>query len=279
MPGDIPIKTLHLFPEIDDLLIDVLSSLSADDWNKPTLAKAWSIKDIASHLLDVNIRTLSASRDHYFLPPDRILDGFDSLVGFLNTLNASWVTAMKRVSPAMLIELLHMTNRLYNQHLQQLPPFGQAPFSVAWAGESESTHWFNIAREYTEKWHHQQQIRHAVRDMRPLMVPHLYQPYLDTSFRALPHHFRNIKTPDGETLRVIVKGETDWAWTLSYQQKTWSLVSQPDGVPQTILCIDGTVAWRIFSRQIDRDELLRHTTISGDPVLAEHLLQLKAVMV
>jgi hypothetical protein len=33
---------------------------------------------------------------------------------------------------------------------------------VAWAGEAESKNWFHVARDYSEKWHHQQQIREAV---------------------------------------------------------------------------------------------------------------------
>ena len=41
-------------------------------------------------------------------------------------------------------------------------PDAPAVFSVAWAGEDKSAHWFDVAREYTEKWHHQQQIRDAV---------------------------------------------------------------------------------------------------------------------
>ena len=43
-----------------------------------------------------------------------------------------------------------------------LPSHGRAIFSVAWAGESESENWFDVARDYTERWHHQQQIRDAV---------------------------------------------------------------------------------------------------------------------
>jgi len=54
----IPIPTLHLFPVLDELLIGLLKSLSADDWNKPTVARLWTVKDIAAHLLDTNVRTI-----------------------------------------------------------------------------------------------------------------------------------------------------------------------------------------------------------------------------
>ena len=62
MNKQVPVETLHLFPVLNKLLIELLSSLSADDWNKPTIAKLWTVKDIAAHLLDTNIRTNLCSR-------------------------------------------------------------------------------------------------------------------------------------------------------------------------------------------------------------------------
>jgi hypothetical protein len=61
-----PIIVKHLFKPLDDQLILLLESLSPEDWNKPTIAKQWTIKDVAAHLLDGNIRTLSIQRDRYF---------------------------------------------------------------------------------------------------------------------------------------------------------------------------------------------------------------------
>jgi len=41
----VPIPTLHLFLPLDQKLIELLKSLSGDDWKKPTLAKLWTVKD------------------------------------------------------------------------------------------------------------------------------------------------------------------------------------------------------------------------------------------
>jgi hypothetical protein len=54
-----PLPVAHLFPLLDVELMKLLKSLSPEDWNKPTLAKLWTVKDIVAHLLDGNIRTLS----------------------------------------------------------------------------------------------------------------------------------------------------------------------------------------------------------------------------
>jgi hypothetical protein len=46
-----PIIVTHLFPEILAELLTLLSNLSAEEWEKPTVCEGWSVKDIALHLL------------------------------------------------------------------------------------------------------------------------------------------------------------------------------------------------------------------------------------
>lgn len=84
----------------------------------------------------------------------------------------------------MLIELTEFTTPKVVRHLKNSYPKGTALFSVGWAGETESENWFDIAREYTEKWHHQQQIREATR--RPLFVEEkLLSPLIGTLIRGV----------------------------------------------------------------------------------------------
>ena len=47
-----PIQVLPLFPVLDDKLSELLRSLSSEDWQQPTLARKWTVKDVAAHLLD-----------------------------------------------------------------------------------------------------------------------------------------------------------------------------------------------------------------------------------
>src|SRR4051812_23448639 len=91
-PG--PILVAHLFRELHGHLLDLLRSLSPEEWHDPTVCSAWSVKDIASHLLDGNLRRLAIQRDGY-APPD-IPTGFESheaLLAYLSKLNADWTTA------------------------------------------------------------------------------------------------------------------------------------------------------------------------------------------
>ena len=68
-PG--PLLTTHLFPTLDAQLIDLLRSLAPDDWERQTIAPRWKVKDVAAHLLDTQLRTLSFGRDGYTPSPPR----------------------------------------------------------------------------------------------------------------------------------------------------------------------------------------------------------------
>src|SRR5687768_14642547 len=124
--SDIPIKVLHLFPILDQKLIELLQSLTPEEWHKNTIAKKWKVKDIAAHLLDGNLRTLSANRDGYFGDKPSSINSYQDLVDYLNRLNADWVTAYKRISPAVLIQLLKESGKEYQDFLTTLPSFEKA---------------------------------------------------------------------------------------------------------------------------------------------------------
>lgn len=80
-----PILVADLFPEITRHLLELLRSLSADEWRLPTVSSRRTVKDIASHLLDGSLRRLSMQRDGY-----RPADGWsvpragEPLMDFLN---------------------------------------------------------------------------------------------------------------------------------------------------------------------------------------------------
>ena len=149
------IETLHLFRPLHHKLIEVLKSLDQKDWGRATLAREWSVKDVTAHMLDISLRAISSDRDQWELPAAAITD-YRDLVNYPNRINADWVIAMRRVSPQLLIEWMDLTHEAYFRSLEKLDPLQPAKYSVAWAGETTSLNWFHVAREYTEKWHHQQ---------------------------------------------------------------------------------------------------------------------------
>ncbi|HYH47576.1 MAG TPA: maleylpyruvate isomerase family mycothiol-dependent enzyme [Thermoanaerobaculia bacterium] len=266
-----------LLPRVDAALIELLRGLSPDDWRRPTLARLWTVQDIAAHLLDTYLRRLSIQRDGHFGDPPGEIGSYGDLVGYLNRLNADWVQAFRRVSPGVLTDLLERWGPPSSAYLAGLDPRGKALFPVAWAGEEESTAWFDVAREYTERWHHQQQIRHATG--RPgLLERDLYHPVLDTFLRALPHTYREVAAAKGALLRVTVTGEAGGTWDLLRRDGAWQLGTDAEGSPDAEVTIPREIAWRLFTKGIGKDEARPLLRVEGDPGLGWPVLQLLAVM-
>jgi len=270
------IHTLHLFPELDQKLLELLRGLDDEQWNLPTLAPLWSVKDVASHLLDGTLRGISSSRDGYFGNVALQSNDYQDLVNFLNQLNASWVEVSQRLSPAVLVQLLEQNLPHYVQHLQELDMQGPALFSVDWAGESLSKTWFHIAREYTEKFHHQMQIRFAVGKDAELLEEKWYLPYLDTSMQGLPHHYRNQTANEGDTIGFRVS-DISKNWGIRYVDGSWNLIDQLDRMSAEVL-IPKEIAWRIFTKGVKREEARTLVKIEGNLALGEKILDMIAVM-
>ncbi|HTD98819.1 MAG TPA: maleylpyruvate isomerase N-terminal domain-containing protein [Mucilaginibacter sp.] len=278
MERSVPIPTLHLFPVLDELLIDLLRSLSPEDWNKPTLAKQWMVKDIAAHLLDTNMRAVAGSKG-YTPPPPQNINSYQELVAYLNDLNAVWVKAMQRIAPTQLIDLLESTGKQYRAYISTLDPFGPARYGVSWAGEDHSTNWFDIAREYTEKWHHQQQIRDAVGKTDALMNRELFYPCIDTFMCGLPHAYRNVKADNGTLIQFTISGEAGGNWYLKKTEDSWQLTKvMPESNVDASVTIPPDVSWKLFTKGISREAAIEKSIVSGDQFLAENIFGMVSVM-
>ncbi|WP_291728043.1 maleylpyruvate isomerase N-terminal domain-containing protein [Bernardetia sp.] len=273
-----PIITAHLFPKLDEALIKLLKSLSLEEWNRKTIVPKWTVKDIAVHLLDGNIRALSMLRDSYLGQDAPKINSYQDLVNYLNELNADWIKAMKRVSPVVLIDLLEKTGKEYSDFITTLNLEEKATFSVAWAGEEESKNWFHIAREYTEKWHHQQQIRLALGKEEVLYQREFYFPHLDTSMRALPHHYKDVEGEKNEYIHFHITGKAGGDWFLYYDGKHWILVDEIKTNPVCKVEIEYKIAWRLFTKGISKSEAQKNINIKGKKELGEKILDMLAVM-
>lgn len=277
MQQAIPIPTLHLFPVLDKLLIELLGSLTTADWNKPTVARLWTVKDIAAHLLDTNMRTISYAQGYEMAIATQI-NSYQDLVAYLNELNATWVNAMKRVSPQMIIQQLASTGKQYVAHLNTLKPFEPAKYPVSWAGEDVSLNWFDIAREYTEKWHHQQQIRDAV-GIPGLMTKELFYPCIDTFMYALPHSYRNVDATEGAVIQITVSGDIGGDWYLLKAAQKWQLLKQQPANPiLSEVIIDPETTWKFFTKAITPQIALQRSAIKGDILLGQTVFNTIAVM-
>jgi len=287
-----PLLTAHLFPTLDARLIDLLRSLAPEDWERQTIAPRWKVKDVAAHLLDTQLRRLSFGRDGYTPSPPPVIASDRDLISFIDRLNAEGVTVYRRLSPPVLLAWMEHTSREAASYYASLEPFAPARIGVSWAGESVSANWFDVARELTERWHHQQQIRlalgdpastaqnlppNAARSLRAIMTPQLYHPVLDCFMRALPFHYRSMSAPVGTAIRIHVSGDCGGDWHL-YRGDAWMLVSEPAGTVVATVTIPQDIAWRIFTKGIAREEARAHVRATGEAALGNHVLNMLAIV-
>ncbi len=256
----------------------VLRTLRAEDWQRPTSAPQWSVGDVVAHLTDTAIRRLSANRDGHALPsPGVEMCTVADITAHINQLNADWVGAGRRVSPRLSIELLDVVGRQLADFFESQDLHAPAHFGVAWAGEHESAVWFDLGREYTERWHHHQQIVEAV-GAPPLVARRWLFPVLDVSMRALPFAYRRLEAEPASVVTVDITGEAGGAWSLVREPRGWRLFNGALPHATTHLRVDQDTAWRMFFKQRSRDEVLDAMSVSGKRELAEPFAGVLAVM-
>lgn len=276
-----PIFTAHLFPKVDGMLLELLRSLTPEEWERQTVSPKWNVKDVAAHLLDTALRGVSFSRDGY-APPTPNIDSLAALGVYINRLNEEGVKVYRRLSPEVLISLMETACTQLAEYHARRDPFAQAPYGVSWAGEEKSANWFDTAREYTERWHHQQQIRLAVESRgargSSILTRELYHPVLDCFMRALPFAYRNVSDAAGTAIRIVVSGECGGRWNLLRGDTTWVLTESGHDQPKAETTIPQEIAWRIFTKGIDRASAQSQVKITGDAALALHVLSMISIV-
>jgi uncharacterized protein (TIGR03083 family) len=277
-----PILTAGLFREIHRHLMDLLRSLSPDDWHRPTTSSERMVKDIAAHLLDGSVRRLSIQRDGYTAPdsPHRF-DSPQELVAYLHRINGEWTVATRRVSPQLLLRWLDNTGAELADFFENLDPFAPALYPVAWAGEEVSANWFDVAREYTEKWHHTQQIFEAVGRPSTITTRPLMHPCLDTFLRALPFTYRTISATEGTTIVITIQGEAGGDWFLVRNGGQWQQVLEEVNPPSVRVSLSQDSAWKLFTKRLEQGAALARfpdITFEGEQALGLPLLDMVAVM-
>jgi uncharacterized protein (TIGR03083 family) len=267
-----PLIVVDLFPEVLEHLLELLSDLSAEDWEKPTACSLWSVKDVALHLLGDEVGNLSRRRDGHTLSGN--VEGWDDLVNLINEWNEMWVDATQRISPRLLCDLLKFTGTQMCDYFRTLDPYSMGG-PVSWAGPDPAPVWLDLAREYTERWLHQQHIRDAVARS-GLKQPRFFAPVLDTFVRALPHTYRETDAADGTLVALTISGESGGQWSLLREKGLWNLYLGISHQPDAEVVIDEDVAWRIFTKGLGKEEA--QVTVVGDQVLGLKVLDTVSII-
>ena len=268
------VRVVHLFPPLLEALLGLLSALSDDDWRRPTACAGWAVKDVVAHMLSGDLGNLSRQRDGW---PSGIAprDAAD-LVVQINTHNERWVQAARFVSPRTLRELLALTGSRVCDYFASLDPHAAGDV-VSWAGPEPAPVWLDLAREYTERWHHQQHIRDAVG--RPgLREPRFFAPVLATFVRALPMTYRDVTAEVGTVVGLTITGPAGGQWALRREPSAWTLGPGTTDDRAAEVALDEDTAWRLFTKGVDRERAAGVAKITGDRRLGAKLFDAVAII-
>lgn len=273
------IDVVPLFPEERAALLELLRSLTDAQWTLPTVCTGWSVKDIAAHLVADDLGRLSHGRDGYSaarLDPNPGEDFEAVLLDFINAQNEAWVAATRRMSPRVVMDLLEWTGDETQAYFESLDP--EAPgLPVSWAGQSESPNWFDLAREYTERWHHQAQIREAV-GAPMLYDERLFAPVIDTKANAVPHALRGTAAEDGTIVRLVVQSSFVRSYDVVRSEPEWRLCRVTEAPTAAAVTMDGDTFWRLFTHSIPRADAMARSEVSGDAALTDAVFDSLAII-
>jgi uncharacterized protein (TIGR03083 family) len=268
-----------MFRPVSGALVTLLRGLPVELWERPTIAGAWVVRDIVAHLLDTALRRLSFHRDAMTPPaPPHAIATERDFVTFINTLNAQWVTSARRLSPRVLTDLYAQTSGETAGWFESLSLDAPALFPVSWAGERASAGWFDIGREFTELWHHQQQIRMAV-GADALADPRYLGAVIDVAIRGLPHAFRAVSAEAGQTVAIDISGPSGGLWTLQRENQRWTLWRGAPPVATTRVELSDHEAWKLLFNALPEGDAVRAVQIDGRTDLGRALLHARSVIV
>lgn len=267
-----PVDVLDLFGEDRAALLALLGDLDADDWQRPTACAGWTVRDVALHILGGDLANLSRRRDRFSgaspAPGESVLD-------FINRFNHDWVAATRRLSPPVICELLAVSGPPLFAYFGSLDLMALGG-PIEWAGLAAAPVWLDVAREYTERWHHQQHIRDAVG--RPGQTePRFLQPVLSTFAHALPVAFRAVDAPLGTVVHVQIRGPAGGDWAVTREGNGWELGEGLPPSPAARVSLDQDAAWRLYTKGLPR-AAAQAIAIDGDPALGSAVSRAVAII-
>ncbi|MEO6223969.1 MAG: maleylpyruvate isomerase N-terminal domain-containing protein [Vicinamibacterales bacterium] len=274
-----PTDTRTLFRPVATELVRLLRDLAPSDFEKPTIAGTWLVRDVLAHIVDFSMRRLSFHRDGLIPPPpSKPVRSERDFVDFINAVNAQWVGASRRLSSRLLVDLVEKSTLELAAFFEAFPFDAPALFGVSWAGEQTSEGWFDVGREFTELWHHQEQVRQAL-GAPSLGDPRYLHAVIEIALRGLPHAYRNVEATEGDTIAIEATGSAGGRWTLARSSGGWKIVAGAPDTATTRVRMPDDAAWRLLFNALKGAAARAAVQIEGRTDLAEPLLSARSIVV
>jgi uncharacterized protein (TIGR03084 family) len=182
----------------------VVAPLAPADWDRPTPAEGWMVRDQISHLWFFDQRAVMAATD-----ADAFADDVQRLLSAGGT-DAS-IAVGREMQPAELLDAWRQDRRRMLEVLRGLDPKARIP----WYGPAMSAVSFATAR-LMETWAHGQDVVDAVGATRPATDRLRHVAHIGVRARPFSYATRGLTVPDGD-VRVELTGPSGatWSWGAS----------------------------------------------------------------
>lgn len=274
--NDSVIDTRELFVPLADKFIELLSGLTENDWQRKGPYPRWTVRDIVSHMIQSAASRLSKQRDRYGRNEGKNGPDFETLTSIIGEENDLWEDATKGFSPRLLRDIISITEYQLAELCAAAKLDDPALFAVTWAGEESSAMWFDVAREYTERWHHQQQIREAV-GAEGIMSPRWLSPVIETLLRGLPYWFTRHDDISAQEVVIEVTGPSGGIWTLRKRKQSWQLERETEA-GQDLIRVADDVIWRHLMRSGPRGGASERIDFACSDAVKRAFLDSRAIM-
>jgi hypothetical protein len=231
------------------------------------------VRDVALHILGGDLSNISRRRDGV---PALAPRSGETLGALLARLNQEWVEAARRLSPRLVVELLRAAGPLLADHFDTLDPTALGG-PVSWAGPGPAPVWLDLAREYMERWVHQQHVRDAVR--RPGQSGARFcAPVIAASMHALPRALGALPAAPGTGVVVRIEGEAGGEWSVIKDRDSWTLFDGAAPDARASIALPAEVWWRVVTLGMTPDDASRRANAQGDPAWARAALGAVAII-
>lgn len=222
---------------VHDDLLELVEMIDDSSWTAPTEAGHWRVKDVALHLLGEDLGCLSRERDGDTSGLLAIDGDHAAFVRSLDAENEAWVVGSHGLSRRVVVDLLRSVGREVTAFQAGMDL--DEPTIVRWASRDPVPRWFELCRDLTERWVHQQHVRDAVG--RPGSHDRFLPDVLETFVWAFPHQYR-AEAPEGT--RVQIDLDAGGTWHLVRSGDRWLLERGAAGVLDARMKLPASQAWR-----------------------------------
>lgn len=233
-------------------LLELLDTIDAADWTKPTPCPGWDVAGLCRHLLGDDFYLLSLLRDrHLGTEPPTELDE-TAFIAWLDELQQDWVDAARRISPRLATQLLAWLGPQLTDALRRAA-LTDEPQHVSWASDQPVPMWMETARETSEYWIHRQQLLKALG--RPAdLRPDLFAPILDAFRWAYPYRLAAVPAEPGDTVVIDIYGAVDRHWVIVRNDAGWDFAAAAGSRVVATMRLDAGTAWQLLTNNLSAHE-------------------------